>query len=169
MGGVTIQQVMLFATPSALAGMAILWATVHLVGKNRTASVRDGLFLELAMPPEWALDLAQAQFAYADWKPAPGDGAVNRQHVLPERPGLSVEAVARPGGGSDVHIWMSSWTLRQGVVRYAGVARRQMNALADVLAAADRSYEGPIPSSSHNQEVLDMLQARDGRRESSAA
>ncbi len=138
MGDVTISQVLLFATPSALAGLAILWWTVHLVGKHRTASVRDGLSLELAMPPEWALDLAQAQFAHADWKPAVGDGTM-------------------------------SWTLRQGMVRYAGVARRQMNALADVLAAADRSYEGPIRTAGHAQEVLDMLQSGDSTRESSAA
>lgn len=169
MGDVTISQVLLLATPSALAGLAILWWTVHLVGTHRTASVRDGLSLELAMPPEWALDLAQAQFAHADWKPAVGDGTINRQHVLADRPGVSVEAVALPGGGSEVYIWMSSWTLRQGMVRYAGVARRQMNALADVLAAADRSYEGPIRTAGHAQEVLDMLQSGDSTRESSAA
>lgn len=165
----TIQQMLLFATPSALAGVAVLWWTIHLVGKHRTASVRDGLRLELAMPPAWALDLAQAQFAVAEWKTVPGDGAINRAHVLEDRPGLSVEAVDLPQGGSEVHIWMSSWTARRGHVRYAGVARRQMHGLADVLATADRSYSGPIPAPHQAQDVLDMLRERQATPDSSAA
>ncbi|MCA0436352.1 MAG: hypothetical protein M9891_04445 [Austwickia sp.] len=165
----TIQQAMLFAAPSALAGLAILWWTTHVMRRRGTARVRDGICLELAMPPAWALDLAQAQFAVADWTPVDGDGALNRQHRLPGRPGVSVEAVALPEGGCEVHLWMSSWTLRGGIVRYAGVARRQMHALAQVLRAADLSYDKPVRPAQHAADVLDLLMTRQSARDASAA
>lgn len=165
----TIQQALLFATPSALAGLAVLWATVHLVARRQTASVRDGLVLELAMPPAWALDLAQAQFSVSDWTPVPGDGALNRGHVLPGRPGISVEAVALPEGGCEVHIWMSSWTHRHGFVQYAGVACRQMRTLVEVLRGADASYAAPVRQADNAREILDLLMTRQSVRDSSAA
>lgn len=124
-----------------VAAVALL---AHVVARRRTAAVADGRLLVLSMPPEWALDLAAAQFGVSDWVPVPGDGTINRAHVRPGRPAVSVEAVPGEFGGSEVHIWMSGWTMRGGVVRHAGVARAQMAALVKVLQAADRSYDGPV-------------------------
>ncbi|MBW3085100.1 hypothetical protein KEM60_01293 [Austwickia sp. TVS 96-490-7B] len=120
-----------------------------------TRSVVNGIRLDLAMPPAWALDVAEAQFEVARWHPIEGDGSVNRQHVSASYPAVSVEAV--PGGaaadgtiwaggdgclsgGSEVHIWLSGWTVRAGVVRHASVACAQMRLVSEVLRTADRSY-----------------------------
>ena len=150
------------ALPVALAAAALLLAALaaYAVARHRTRMVADGVRLDLSMPPAWALDLALAQFASQDWVAVAGDGSINRAHVRPGGPAVSVEAAPGEDGGSEVHLWMSGWTMRGGVVRHARVAATQMRCLAQVLAAADRSYDAPVRSDA-DLDVLSVLARRE--------
>ncbi|WP_116115637.1 hypothetical protein [Austwickia chelonae] len=150
------------AVAVAMVAAALAFA-VYSGAARRTMAAATGLRVDLSMPPAWALDVSAAQFAVSEWVPVAGDGEVNRQHVRPEHPAVSVAAVPGLRGGSEVHIWLSGWSLRWGLVRHVAVARRQMAVLAEVLRTADRAFDAPVPNDESAQVVQVLSQRASGR------
>ncbi|GAB78516.1 hypothetical protein SAMN05421595_2789 [Austwickia chelonae] len=146
---------------SMVAGVLVL--AVYMGAARRTMAAATGVRVDLSMPPAWALDVAAAQFSVSDWVPVEGDGEVNRQHVGVDHPAVSVAAVPGLRGGSEVHIWLSGWSLRWGLVRHVAVARGQMALLAEVLRAADGAFDAPVPNDESAQVVQVLSQRASGR------
>ncbi len=142
------------------------WTGRRMRAHLATERVRHGALIELSMPRETALAIAEGTFSSEDWAPVAGDGARNWAHREPGHPGVSVEAV-EAAGGCDVHVWMSRWTLRGRHVAHSAVAARQIAAVAQALRHAE--HEGAAEATSAGVGVDHLLLAEALSRQGEAA
>lgn len=148
----------------ALVGWAGRWVRAH----RATERVRHGALVELSMPREAALMVAERMFSPEDWTPVAGDGARNWAHLEQHRPGVSVEAVDAEGG-CEVHVWMSRWTMRGRHVAHSAVAARQITAVAQALRDADHEATSRATGTSIGVDHLVLAEALSRQGEAARA
>lgn len=154
--------VLAMVTVIALLGWVARW----MQARRATERVRHGALLELSMPREAALAVADEVFPVELWTPVAGDGARNWAHVEPSHPGVSVEAVDA-AGGCEVHVWMSRWTLRGRHVAYSAVASRQIAAVSEALRRAEQEH--PASAGAAGAEHLAVVLSRQDEAARTAA
>jgi len=131
-----------FVAPLFVLALLCVVALAYAAARRATSAVAEGSLVVLDADAATAQTWVYGLFPVAQWEYVAGDGQVNlrRRYADGSGPSLSVYAEDRPEGGCDVHVWVSGCTLRGGLVRHAGTARRQQLLVAGEMMRTDAQH-----------------------------